>query len=68
MIFLDFFSENEKQHEKIASFRDFFSPFFEITIIKVVTPRPRHFLGRHLYHTSAKMLPSQLGQLPIDAN
>jgi hypothetical protein len=39
------FSKNEEKYE---NFGISWGPFFEIKVIKLVTPRPRHFLGCHL--------------------
>jgi hypothetical protein len=44
--FGEFFSKQEKK-DFLVSFR-YFAPFFKIKIIKLVTSRPRHFIGRHL--------------------
>jgi hypothetical protein len=43
----DLFSEFEKKkNENFVVFCDFFLPFLEIKLIKLVTSRPRHVLGR----------------------
>jgi len=43
----EFFSKKGNISPKNRDLKGF-SPFFEIKIIKFVTSRPRHFLGRHL--------------------
>jgi hypothetical protein len=42
------FQKMKNNTKKLLVFRDFLA-IFKITITKLVTPRPRHFLGRHLY-------------------
>jgi hypothetical protein len=44
-----------------------FPPFFEITIIKLATSRPRHLVGRHLQQHFCKSATAYPGQSSFNA-
>jgi hypothetical protein len=51
----DFFS-SMKQNEKKSDFKEFLGSFLKIKIIKLLTSRPRHYLGHPCDRTFVKKL------------
>ncbi len=72
LVILFYFPENEMKHEIIFSvYRDFFSPIFQIKIIKLGTSRPTTFPTYSVatfQEQFCKNVTAHLGQSPFNVN